>query len=138
MQIDRISYQKVFPLGVYTNHRIGMEASLDEGEDVAQALQQLKKTVEDFHEKTTPLLPEPEIISSNNYDEHSNGEEQLKITIEQQAANMVKEMVACKTTEALKTFRGLAFSESMKKFTEVQNMYETRLRSLSSKTSPTK
>ena len=30
-RFDRVSYQKVFPLGMYINERLGVEMQLDEG-----------------------------------------------------------------------------------------------------------
>src|SRR6516164_2296515 len=45
MKIDRISYQRVFSIGMYQNERIGMEASLDENENPEVAISLLRDKV---------------------------------------------------------------------------------------------
>ena len=56
MKVDRISYQKLFPLGVYTNERIGMEAQLQDGDVYEDCFAELKKEVEAFHKSTNQQL----------------------------------------------------------------------------------
>jgi hypothetical protein len=38
MKLSQISYQRVYPLGSYSTERIGLEATLDEGENPETAL----------------------------------------------------------------------------------------------------
>lgn len=52
MTVDRISYQKVFPLGMYINERIGVEMQLDKGDSPDEALAKAKEMVEGFHNST--------------------------------------------------------------------------------------
>jgi hypothetical protein len=56
MQLDRISYQKVFPIGSYATERIGLEASLDKDENPEVALQRLSILVNDLHSATIANL----------------------------------------------------------------------------------
>jgi len=56
MIVDRISYKKIFPLGSYTTEHIGLEASLDEGENPETALSNLKTMVEELHQETLKSL----------------------------------------------------------------------------------
>jgi hypothetical protein len=56
MKIDRIHYQKVFPVGAYLTERIGFEASLDEGENADQAVAQMRQMAEDIHKANNPHL----------------------------------------------------------------------------------
>jgi hypothetical protein len=54
MKIDRISYQKVFPVGSYLTERISFEASLDEGETPQDAINQMRQMAEDLHREKFP------------------------------------------------------------------------------------
>ncbi len=49
MNIDRIAYQKVFPIGSYATERIGLEATLDIGENPEEALTKLKTITNELH-----------------------------------------------------------------------------------------
>ena len=49
MKITHIKYQKTFNLGNYSNEVIGMEADVNEGEDLLNAVIELRKSVEHSH-----------------------------------------------------------------------------------------
>ena len=57
MKLSQISYQRVYPLGSYSTERIGLEATLDEGENPQIALEHLKTMVEELHQETLKSLP---------------------------------------------------------------------------------
>lgn len=57
MTLTNISYQRVYPLGSYSTERIGLEATLDEGENPETALSHLKILVEELHQETLKSLP---------------------------------------------------------------------------------
>lgn len=48
MKIERIIYQKIFPLAPYVNERIGVEVKIEEGESPEDALLEAKKFVGKF------------------------------------------------------------------------------------------
>lgn len=54
MKPDRISYKKIFSIGSFVNETIGMEAQLDEGDDLSACLFDLKNRVEAFHKINNP------------------------------------------------------------------------------------
>ena len=56
MRIDRIIYQKAFVTGPFLQEKIGMEAQIDDGEDVQAKMLTLKNLVEDFHSRNNPGL----------------------------------------------------------------------------------
>ena len=56
MKIDKISYQKTYPTGQYANEKIGMEATLDPGEDIQFAMCNLKHECDEIHQKNNPHL----------------------------------------------------------------------------------
>ena len=58
MHIDRIQYQKTFNLGMYQSEKIGVELTLNEGENAEQALDTAKSLVEEYHKKNNPINEE--------------------------------------------------------------------------------
>jgi hypothetical protein len=56
MKIERINYQKVFPLGQYINEKLGVEIQLDEGDDFDAAMLAAKEMIEKFHIQNNPQL----------------------------------------------------------------------------------
>lgn len=58
MQIDRISYKKVYPISSYCTEHIGLEASLTEGDNPETELNHLKIMVETLHSATIATLEE--------------------------------------------------------------------------------
>ena len=45
MKIDKIFYQRIFPLGPYLNERVGVEIKIEEGESPEEAFSEAKKFV---------------------------------------------------------------------------------------------
>src|SRR6185369_1626045 len=75
MRVTKINYQKLFPLGMYINERLGLEAELEDGDSPEQSMQQLKKMTESM--ATNPnygivheLQPIPEINVELNGKDH--------------------------------------------------------------------
>lgn len=77
MKLEKISYAKIFPTGVYLNERIGFEASISEREDPQLALMELRDMAEKFHKQANPHLyngtselhfKEPEKIIKREYE----------------------------------------------------------------------
>ena len=58
MYIDRILYQKTFNIGSYMSEKIGVELTLNEGENAEQALDTAKSLVEEYHKKNNPINEE--------------------------------------------------------------------------------
>jgi hypothetical protein len=56
MKIDRISYQRNYPVGAYQSEKIGVEATVDEGESVQDALNACRDLVEKIHKDKYPHL----------------------------------------------------------------------------------
>lgn len=50
MEITRISYSRVYSLGNYENEKIGMEATVGEGDDILKSYVELKEAVEHAHD----------------------------------------------------------------------------------------
>jgi hypothetical protein len=54
MQIDRIHYQKVFPVGAYLTERIGFEAELAPDDNPIDAINHLRSLAEGLHREKFP------------------------------------------------------------------------------------
>ena len=53
---DKINYQKVFPLGMYINERVGVEMSLSHEDNPMEVLATAKELVEQFHKENNKGL----------------------------------------------------------------------------------
>lgn len=49
MPIITVNYQKTYNLGNYSSERIGIEISINEGQNPKEALQEAKKLADEFH-----------------------------------------------------------------------------------------
>jgi len=56
MTIDRIIYSKLFPLGQFTNEKIGVEIQVDKTDDTQKAFEYAKEIVEKWHKESNPGL----------------------------------------------------------------------------------
>lgn len=59
MKTKTISYSKVFPLGGYSNEKIGVEIEIEAGDDVQKAIQEARQFVE-FNHQVNGLITEME------------------------------------------------------------------------------
>lgn len=59
MIIEKITVQKVFPIGPYTNVKIGLEASIDKEEDVKVALSDAEEILNDWFNNSYPNVGQP-------------------------------------------------------------------------------
>jgi hypothetical protein len=56
MKITTVSYQRTYNLGSYNSEKIGLEASIDEGEDIQFVVCNLKHDCDEIHKKNNPQL----------------------------------------------------------------------------------
>lgn len=54
MKIEKVTYQKVFPLSPFVNEKVGIEIQLDAGEVAEDVLCIAKATVEGWHKAQNP------------------------------------------------------------------------------------
>jgi len=102
MLLDRISYQKVFPISMYCTERIGLEASLDEKDNPETSLERLKVLVETLHSAT---------IASLDEFRGTQVKEIEKVPVNP-VESMITAITTCTTIEVLRTFEKLAKSKS--------------------------
>lgn len=89
MQTDSIYYEKCFPLGGYSNEKIGIKIDLSEGDNPLDAFADAKKHVEKSHKffQDTPAYEQAKKIVSNPDDYTGRDVKQAQITIENFEAN---------------------------------------------------
>jgi hypothetical protein len=56
MNIDRITYSKIFPTSAFMNERVGVEIALNPGDDAMEALRTAKQLCQDFNKESNPEL----------------------------------------------------------------------------------
>lgn len=120
MNISKVTYSKVFPLGAYTNERIGAEIDLQVGDDPKQALSDAKRLVEEFHREANPYL----FSVPDNFIEGKQTAEDIP----PQPKSIPELINECKTVRDLKSYRMIVYTKSVPP--ETQELYETKLREL--------
>lgn len=98
MKLSQISYQRVYPLGSYSTERIGLEATLDEGENPETALSHLKILVEELHQETLKSLPTDDFRGTHVRNVVEEPQDKIERT-------MIEEMEACSSYPEIQSFR---------------------------------
>ena len=94
MTIIKVSYGKTYNLGNYCSHRIDLEASIDEEEDVQYVLSSLKQQCDLFHTTNVPTseIPYQELPDQQHYSvmmETLSKEPTQPLTQEQRFLNLI-------------------------------------------------
>lgn len=111
MQIDRVSYQRVFAIGNYVTERIGLEASLDPGDNPETELSHLKQMVNELHSATIASL------------EEFRGTKVVDVKEEpvDKIASWKEVIKSCRTIIALERFKPQVDRENNEELTETYN-----------------
>lgn len=102
MKPEKITYQKAFVIGPYLQDKVGIEAFVNEGETIAQALTRAKKEIDEWHESAWPLLKvdtglqEPAIIQTE------------KPSTEDRIAQLIKDIQSCTEVKVLESYKLIA------------------------------
>lgn len=115
MKVDRISYQKVFPLGMYINERIGLEIQLDDGEDATIALSKAKAMVESFHIENNKGL----YVEVNQEAIPIQKPEEIRIGL------LIQDIESCKDIKTLESYKLLVKGKP-----DFQKAYDNKLKQL--------
>lgn len=123
MKLDRISYSKLLPTGVYANERIGLEAELNSGDDAEISMDILRNMVAQLHKKYNPQYYQPN--DGYNVDGVPNIAvgEPLSVPIEitpkdKQLQNFIEAINTTTSLKALEIFRKLVERENNIQLTE--------------------
>jgi hypothetical protein len=120
MKIDRVSYQKLFPLGVYINERIGVELSLEAGEDAKEALKTARKLVHEYHMEANKELYEKELSKVEEHPKVIHTDPKLN-----QEQSIIRDISTVNSLTVLESYRLIA-----KNNPEIQKAYDNKLQSL--------
>ncbi len=123
MKVEKISYQELYPTGVYANQRPGLEASIEPGEDPVKALMELKELSDRFHRQSNPhLYPNGNeaIITAGPIPE----QQVQKDSRESATQRIIDQITQCSDETVLKSFQLIA-----KNNPEIQEVYDKKLKS---------
>lgn len=119
LKIDRISYQKVFPVSAYCTERIGLEASLDVNDNPETELNHLKIMVEELHKATIAELDQ---YRGNHL---RSIEEIIPVSNKSPLEAMTEAINSCEEIKVLETYRLMAKSSP-----ELQAVYDAKQKEL--------
>jgi hypothetical protein len=119
MKIEKISYQKLFPLGMYINERVGMEATLQDGDIYEDCFAELKKEVENFHRKSNPQLYNGNEAIVSSFDGVGVIQKEKPGTL----SAIIEQVKQCSEKPVLESFKLIA-----KKYPEIQSVYDEKMK----------
>lgn len=130
MQLEKVNYQKVFATAAYQNEKIGLEASIDKGEDPLEVLAELKSIAEKFHRENNPGLytqtnPEPFYTVR---EEPSTGTPLLIQEPRTAVPLIIQDIGTCTSIKTLETYKFIAKSNP-----EIQAAYDSKYNELQNK-----
>ena len=127
MNITSVNYTKTYNLGSYQSEKIGVEISINEGENAMEALDTAKKLCQEFHEKNNP---EP-FVSGETIIQPALTEPIPEIKIdkktakEQQEQKLIDDINSCTELKVLESYRLIAKSNE-----KLQTAYDNKLKQL--------
>ena len=126
MTITTVSYTKTFNLGSYQSEKIGIEYSLNEGENAMEALDAAQTLAQEFHEKNNPL---PTLPFENTITDVVEPLQEIKIdkrtAKEKQIEKLVEDINSCTIIKVLESYRLIAKSNET-----LQTTYDNKLKQL--------
>jgi hypothetical protein len=134
MTITKVSYGKTYNLGNYCSHRIDLEASIDEGEDIQYVLSSLKQQCDLFHTTNVPTSEIPHLYQETtqgitHYTQPHDGITQDQ-TIPQPKKLSQKELITQEVTNA-KTLKALSEWKLLAdKYPDLKELYDNQLQKL--------
>lgn len=118
MHIQTINYQKTFNLGNYSSERIGVEISINAGEDAKEALETAKQLVEEFHKESKSQEPVSE--------PYSEPVQVIKTQSPKTLAEKTKHFIdLCKSKQELKAWELMCKNNS-----ELKEYYDQKFKTL--------
>lgn len=106
MKITTVTYSRTYPTGLYANEKIGMEATVDEGDDVGVVLSILKANCDEINKKNNPQLYTETIVTPT-----ITQEPEEKLTPEEMEKNTIDGINRCTTIKELKDWELIAKSK---------------------------
>lgn len=127
MTITSISYQKTYNLGNYSSERIGVEVSINEGENAMEALDTAKNLCQEFHEKNNPEPPQSTVVSIPLEEIASiqAPKPDKKTAKEQQEQRLIDDINSCQEIKVLESYRLIAKTNE-----NLQTAYDNKLKQL--------
>lgn len=129
-KITSVSYSKLYPLAVFSNERIGVEMSLEEGEDAKAALETCKALVHEFH-----LEANKELYSMLGTKTVTVGDEGLPVQQQQQQypkltqeQSIINDIATVTDIKVLESYKLIAKSNQ-----DIQTAYDKTMKLLSTK-----
>ena len=113
MEIKMVSYQEIFNLGNYCSQRIGVEVSVNPGEDAKQALEVARNLVHEYHQQTAP-------------EEIQRGTVVRDLEPSLEEMPLIDQIRSCKELKVLESYKLIVRNDE-----ELNNAYRTKLIELS-------
>jgi len=110
MNITSVNYNRTYAIGPFLNEKIGVEATIEPGDNPIEVLKSLKELADNFNKVANPHLeqaqpPEPEKLPIRSVD---------KVIEDFKALSVIEQMQSCKSPTVLKIYKNMLKTESEK------------------------
>ena len=120
MYMEKVNYTRTFNLGNYSSEKIGVEMSLNAGENAIEALDHCRKLVEEYHQQNVKRLTELGYFGSEIETEP------IQIQNKKSTKDTAKDFIInSKTLDELKSWQIMSNNNE-----ELKAVYEKRLNEL--------
>lgn len=126
MKITTVTYSRTYPTGLYANEKIGVEATIDETDNVDQVFDMLKGICDGQHKSNNPqLYTETPIHNNSQWEVANNTQEPLPKRTKEEV--LLHEIEIATSIASLNQWK-LLISNSKQ---EIKDAYEKKLLELS-------
>jgi len=105
MQIISVNYNRTYAIGPFLNEKIGVEATIEEGDNPIEVLKSLKELADSFNKIANPHLEEPKFFDAVGSKGFLNAvqpidEREMKI-----GKSMPEQIMSCDSMKVLESYK---------------------------------
>lgn len=127
MHIILVTYTKTYNLGNYSSEKIGVEITLNEGEDAKESLATAKALVEEYHRQSLAEYPMPHIEEIEIPIISKATKELLKDDLQIREPTLEEQIMSCEEIKVLESYKFIAKKDPQLQLAYDKKMYILKL-----------
>lgn len=127
MHISLVNYTKTFNLGNYSSEKIGVEITLNEGDDAKESLATAKALVEEYHRQSLAEYPMQHIEEIEIPIISKATKELLKDDLQIREPTLEEQIMSCEEIDVLKSYVHIAKRDPQLQLAYDKKMYILKL-----------
>ena len=127
MHISLVNYTKTFNLGNYSSEKIGVEITLNEGDDAKESLATAKALVEEYHRQSLAEYPMQHIEEIEIPIISKATKELLKDDLQIREPTLEEQIMSCEEIKVLESYKFIAKKDPQLQLAYDKKMYILKL-----------